>query len=397
MRSDHRAPVGRLSIVGGAILACLVLFVPVAGARAGVRSGVDRSRPNVVTVTPSPNRGAGSNQLYGVSCVSTQFCETVGYSVRNNGQVRTLIEKWNGTHWALASSPNPGHGPSLFGVSCVAKSGSLSSSFCMAVGSYVTGSNDHPLIEKWNGTHWSVSPSPTTGSGQNTLYGVSCTSATFCEAVGYNGNPYQTLIETWNGTSWSVTPSPNQTGFSDQLVGVSCVATTFCEAVGADWSNGPLLATLVETWNGISWTITPSPNQGTVPGLNGVSCTSSTFCAAVGAYSTGSATDTLVETWNGTSWTITPSPNQGPTASELYAVSCTSPAFCEAGNVFVGTAIQTLVETWNGTSWAVDPSPAPGTQSQINGVSCTSTTFCQAVGYDVPSPSLFRTLTEVGP
>ena len=157
MGSDHRATVGRVTMVVGAILASLVLLSPVASA--GVRGAAGRSRPYVVTVAPSPNRGPGDNQLFGVSCVSTQFCETVGYSVRASGQVRTLIEKWNGTHWALAPSPNPGHGPSLFGVSCVEKAGSLSSNFCMAVGSYVTGSNDHPLIEKWNGTHWSVSPS----------------------------------------------------------------------------------------------------------------------------------------------------------------------------------------------------------------------------------------------
>ena len=204
-------------------------------------------------ITPSPNRGSGTNQLFGVSCATTNFCMAVGYSVHPNGSgSRTLIEKWNGVHWHISPSPNTGNGPTLFGVSCLESAGTTHK-FCMAVGSDLVGSVEHTLIEKFNGTHWSLLTSPPTTGNQVDLYGVSCTSTTFCQAVGYvDGSPYQTLIESWNGTSWSISPSPNLSTTDDQLTAVSCTATNFCEAVGDGWSSGPALDTLVETWNGTS-------------------------------------------------------------------------------------------------------------------------------------------------
>ena len=52
------------------------------------------------------------------------------------------------------------------------------------------------------GISWSVVPSPATPPTQyNYLIGVSCTSSTFCAAVG-------TLNEMWNGSAWSVVPRP---------------------------------------------------------------------------------------------------------------------------------------------------------------------------------------------
>jgi len=52
------------------------------------------------------------------------------------------------------------------------------------------------LIEAWNGTSWSVVPSPGRGS-HSALVGVSCVSATACSATGYYpaGGRRKTLIE----------------------------------------------------------------------------------------------------------------------------------------------------------------------------------------------------------
>ena len=88
-------------------------------------------------------------------------------------------------------------------------------------------------------------------------------------------------------TSWTITPSPNQgVNKSNSLGGVSCTDATHCMAVGSYYMNGATQQTLAETWNGSSWTITPTPNQGVNESnsLRGVSCTNSTHCVAVGAY-----------------------------------------------------------------------------------------------------------------
>ena len=77
-----------------------------------------------------------------------------------------------------------------------------------------------PFIEQSNGTSWTIVPSPqppTIGSNENdTLSGVTVVNGTSAWAVGnYNastpssGSVEDTLVEHWDGTSWTVVPSPN--------------------------------------------------------------------------------------------------------------------------------------------------------------------------------------------
>src|SRR5580700_5553953 len=106
---------------------------------------------------------------------------------------------------------------------------------------------------------WSVTPSPHSGGATN-LDAVSCTSRTFCMAVGSLGDT-GTLVETWNGNAWTVSPSPSPGGDPDELFGVSCVSPSSCKAVGYD-DGGPGFKTLVESWNGTNWSIEPSRNRG---------------------------------------------------------------------------------------------------------------------------------------
>jgi hypothetical protein len=192
------------------------------------------------SVTPAPNRaGPSDGSLNAVSCVSASQCFAVGSSagaVASANATATLTESWNGTKWSIMPSPTESTDSSLEGLSCT------SASFCMAVGQYtitVAGAIEpvpRTLIESWNGSKWSVVPSPTPAtSTQLSLEAVSCTSATACMAVGQsfdNGSGIDTLIESWNGSKWSIVPSPNQGGGQNQLLAVSCVTTTSCAAVG---------------------------------------------------------------------------------------------------------------------------------------------------------------------
>ena len=70
-----------------------------------------------------------------------------------------------------------------------------------------------------------MTPSANQGTGDNVLNGVTCTSATQCIGVGYDdvgvGQP-QALIETWDGTTWTVTPSPSTGSDPSRLNSVAC-------------------------------------------------------------------------------------------------------------------------------------------------------------------------------
>ena len=141
---------------------------------------------------------------------------------------QTLIERWDGTSWAIVSSPNTSATQTnfLYGVTCV------SASDCWAVGANVSSGVHQTLIERWDGTSWAIVTSPNTSATEhNYLYGVTCVSASDCWAVGYynseinNSNiARQTLIERWDGTSWAIVTSPNTSTTQDNvLFGVTCV------------------------------------------------------------------------------------------------------------------------------------------------------------------------------
>jgi hypothetical protein len=350
------------------------------------------------SVVPSPNPAVRTNKLTGVSCASADACMAVG-GISLKGQ--TLIESWDGTSWSRVPSPSPAVGSELTGVSCA------SATACMAVGDYSVTGGFSTLVESWDGTSWSVVPSPNPGAGGiSILSGVSCASATACTAVGYDYTASaveKTLVESWDGTSWSVVPSPSP-GNGDGFGGVSCISADACTAVGSyapAGASSPI--TLVESWDGSSWSVvpSPSPSPGYGDNLAGVSCVSATVCTAVGQRSTTAAGvgNTLVESWNGTSWSVVPSPEHGAAPSNLIGVSCVSATACTAAGRYhpAHGGVGTLIESWNGTSWSVVHSPNRGSWSELDGVSCASAIACMAVGFHQPTGTgVFKTLIEAG-
>jgi hypothetical protein len=102
-----------------------------------------------------------------------------------------------------------------------------------------------PLAEGWAGTTWNVQPTPDITyvedpwGGGGYLTGVSCTSRTFCVAVGGTTSEILTrpLVEQWDRTGWMIESTPGwpQDG---ALVGVSCPSSNACFAVGFNDSRG---------------------------------------------------------------------------------------------------------------------------------------------------------------
>ena len=202
------------------------------------------------TIQPSPNPTASPYSfLYGVSCVSASACTAVGVYQNSGGHEVTLVQTWNGSKWTIHSSPNPAGavGSFLYGVSCV------SASACTTVGDYTSSAAvQEALVEAWNGSKWTITPSPSpTGAVASLLSSVSCKSVSACTAIGdYStssaGNEL-TLVQAWNGSKWTIQPSPNPTGAqSSFLSGVSCVSVSACTAVGGDTSSAGIDVTLVE-------------------------------------------------------------------------------------------------------------------------------------------------------
>jgi hypothetical protein len=309
--------------------------------------------------------------LYGVSCPSRSFCEAVGYGGVEDQAPSTVAEVWTGTGWKYQSTPQPANGTEVLfaGVSCT------SSTFCEAVGTYAPGPGAGAafvtLAESWNGTRWALQPTLGLAKYSDRVFtAVSCTSPTFCEAVGVQFGPEggaYTLANIWNGTKWSRQAVPNPPGdYYNELDGVSCASSSFCEAIGDYPPEQGTFVTLAESWNGTKWALqtVPTPTVSTRSGSFGVSCPSSRFCEAVGWNDTGGVTApqvTLADSWNGTKWAVQTTPNPtGASPADFYGVSCTSSGFCEAvGNYSSTSGDKTLGEGWNGTKWAIQTTPNP--------------------------------------
>jgi hypothetical protein len=353
--------------------------------------------------------GGGSEfTLTGVACTGPSSCVAVGDYANSTGASEPLSQRWNGTKWIELTI----HGPRYSGlqaVSCPA------ASECLAVGFSRYGT----LAESWNGKAWTRVPSPApAGAIETTLLSVSCPDPRSCSAVGYylNGkSTWLTLTETWNGSKWSLAPSPDPSGVTgSELAGVSCAQANSCVAVGDSFNSTGNSATLAERWNGTSWSIAASPNSssGSEDVLTGASCVSASHCTAVGDYAALNGTSPpLIESLNGTSWklvagatgngeldsidctggsacmavgsyaeyqtsagwkhyaVVTP---KGTYGAVLASVSCPAASKCMAVGFSTGDASDTsynLSETWNGSSWALLPTPiiAPNCRCRVSG------------------------------
>jgi len=245
------------------------------------------------------NPKSSSNSLSAIRCsAGTSSCEAVGY-YGNGGTSYPLAEYWNGRTWTGQSTSGAPPGE-LTGVSCESRGASLGP--CEAVGqnSYLL----TPLAMGLSRTKWTTQATPklpkTAITNEPSAFtGVSCYSGG-CMAVGWyeysdvtpdtSGNSF--IIERWNGSKWTLAAYPWARDTSDTPNAVHCESASNCTAVGWSLSQGDATSahdTLVMAWNGTSLTTVPSPDPnvdydgGQGDGLNAIACVSGgAVCTAVG-------------------------------------------------------------------------------------------------------------------
>ena len=309
------------------------------------------------------------NDLNGIACASPAECFAVGsVGSFNFADHRRLIERWNGTTWSIQAIGNPKGTLNTFlnSVSCGGPA------LCFAAGDQNDNTDLAPavLLEKWNGTNWAVQPplpEPAGAVGIG-IDAVTCLSPSDCTAVGvaaFSGFAQQsTLAEHWNGHGWSIESMP-ALGKSNQplLTSVSCAGAA-CMATGTMFTaTGE--APLAEVFNGTKWSVvtlaTPAGSKGIA--VRGVACTAAANCYAVGGSSTSPGNSvTLIERWNGTGWAVVPSPNlTGNSNNTLNGISCASAQSCmAAGWASAGVSQSTLAMRLAAGTWTITPTPSPG-------------------------------------
>jgi len=307
-----------------AVAAAVIAAAPALGATAGAAGTA------TVTLKPAGNAPVHINQYGGsLSCIADGFCLAVGYK----GETAT----WDGSWHAAPSISRSVTGVTQ--VSCV------SPSFCVAVGTSSTNERTISYAIRWTGRGWQAPVALADVKGQAGFYtwvhSVSCTSTSFCMAVGaaIDGSAV------FDGTRWR-SHQGDVTGTDGNGI-VSCTSSRFC----LDLHDGS-----ANYWNGSSWrwgkfNSTPL-SQAIVNGFFfDVSCASTTFCVAT--------THQGAAMWNGLRWHVA-----GGTAKAVTSqVSCVSSSFCIATAGGKAPAYE-----WNGSAWT--PTAPLGLGNTATVVSC---------------------------
>lgn len=317
-------------------------------------------------VIPSANPSTSGDYLRGVAALAPNNIWAAGDYLSGLGKTQvdsTLIEHFDGSTWTMIPSPNPGTGPNGNYLRAIA---AVSANNIYAAGS---AGGLGTLIEHYDGSTWSVMSNP----GIGVLQGITVISANNIWAVGDDGGPTKTLIEHFDGSSWSIVPSPNhQTGpgYYNELSAVSAVSASDIYAVGYYSTNNNPYQTLIEHFNGSKWSIIASPNAGTTHDyLSGVATISATNVYAVGnSFTLDSQGKALIEHFNGSKWNIVQSPSPGTLTALSSVAAASASSIYAVGYSFTGTpSINSVIEYYNGVKWSVVSSPNPGQENFLSG------------------------------
>jgi hypothetical protein len=225
-----------------------------------------------------------------------------------------------------------------------------------AVGTATDVSNrESTFIARWDGTKWSVIPSPNIGVTNNNLLGVSAISADNIWAVGtyrdhaWKGKP---LILHWDGNEWRQDQSPSLSSLNNrysELTDVIALSSTDVWAVGGEQIDDiPNLKPLTLHWDGHSWHHTPVPDISGYSGLRAAVAMSADNIWAVG-------NNAVTIHWNGKDWRNVPNPHTGSTRVHLSGVAANS-----GGEVWaIGTEwlAWPIILHWDGSRWSSMDSP----------------------------------------
>jgi hypothetical protein len=300
-----------------------------------------------------------------------------------------LIMHWDGVAWTrFPSNSSPGN---HFLQDVV----EISASDAWAVGPF------GPYAEHWDGTAWSEVSMPTEGSSAS-LTGVTALSSSDVWAVGsYFDDALgrgQTLIEHWDGSSWTIVPSPNFGSDDNGLGDVTAIAANDVWATG-DISNGALQTgqPYFAHWDGTTWTLIKAwrPRVATDSFLGGIDANSSGAVFASG-HVYFPQDGIFAQHWTGTRWqplyVVSP-----PNFNNLFGV-----AVNDAGEAWVvgrtsksGGTNQTLIEHSTGGPFVLDMSPnVPRATNELSGADASPGGDVWAVGDSTVNGLPSRTLIE---
>src|SRR5690348_538637 len=240
------------------------------------------------------------------------------------------------------------------------------------------------LIERFDGSRWSVVPSANRSGMDNGLNSVSVASGAGwavgdAAAAGGSAGAFQPLALHWDGAQWSLVSPRNFTG--DALfTSVDTLADKSAWAVGFQTAAGGTRRTLIERASGGAWTQVASPNDGSTTSDNTLMAVSGTLATglwAVGYRQSPAGPVPLVLRYD----TSRPSPtwvsvsgaggvpSPGTVETILTGVDVlTATDVWAVGYYDNGTVKQPLALHWDGSSWRSSRIPGAGMLRRVRAI-----------------------------
>ncbi|HYP40054.1 MAG TPA: S-layer homology domain-containing protein [Chloroflexia bacterium] len=372
------------AFIMAAVTFCLLAFTPAQGARAAEREASaphDKGAPS----TSLSNLGSTSctgwdivesatnsvGRLHGVSALTPDDVWAVGNrweATDGSSYGRTLIEHWDGSTWSVVPSPNGG--THQYTTSFLVDVAAIAPDDAWAIGywsDYIGGSN-YPLALHWDGVTWSSVETNYYMGDQYTPTAITAISSDDVWVVGRHGN-YQTWTMHWDGETWSMVASPSPGPSYNYLSSVSGSASNDVWAVGIT-QPGDTIEPLLIHWDGSSWQEMPYPDAAAGLSLRAVKAFAPDDVWVVGtSYDFLQSTYTPISMhYDGAAWSVDLLPAQ-PDFSQIHLADLDGSGPTDlwaVGSKRGVSAALVLTYHWDGSSWSTVYSPTPRSDEDGN-------------------------------
>jgi len=224
-------------------------------------------------IAPSP-RFRGLTELVDVAALSPRNVWAVGYNDRQHGLSRNLVLHWNGAKWKRVPCPRPGDASALQSIAAISPRSIWTVGWSWHFEQAPKVKHEYrTLTLHWNGRKWKKVRSPNPPPGSAVLSGVAAVGRRDVWAVGtfHHAHGYRFLAEHWTGRSWSVIrvvtglklATTNDAFGGPPPIKLAAVNSSDIWAAGSYYDEAANNdGTLIEHWDGKTWSRVPNPNPG---------------------------------------------------------------------------------------------------------------------------------------
>lgn len=352
-----------------------------------------QATPNLMQV---PDR-AGYSSLSSIDALSDSDMWATGiYYEVDDKYYQPTMNHWDGREWTTFDIDNPRYPYDQFNYVLNAVS-MVATNDVWAVGRAMT----ETLVIHWDGAAWARIPSPNGSTAYNTnlLSGISVVEADDIWAVGqYTENNQapstKTLVMHWDGTEWSIVPSPNPSDYSNVLLTVEAVASDDVWAGGIANTYSLGYGAFIVHWDGVKWTQHKVKDLEEVIKITSISAISSNDIWAVGHSDTqyGLSIGYALH-WDGAEWAAMKIPQSMPPIptriNDVVAIGSNNVwAIGDIGSLgSIFSPVQQLTLHWDGSVWSEVPNTGEGKLSSV--VATPEGKVWAAGSHDVPAETFF--------